>query len=125
MLYNILYTYSGSKKRLRILGNGIIKRPHSGKQHSAQSKNSKRIMRLRKNKIVHNDVHMRTMQAFPYKHKSIRKRMKYISKHIKTQHSNSDINNNNKKHKYNMSNIPLHNIVIEIPVRDKLLDLKQ
>jgi large subunit ribosomal protein L35 len=45
-------THSGAKKRVRLTGNGRVRRGKAGKSHMMIGKNKRRLRRLRKNDIV-------------------------------------------------------------------------
>jgi large subunit ribosomal protein L35 len=45
-------THSGTKKRFKITGSGLVKRGRPGSSHLAPGKTQKRIRHLRKSRIV-------------------------------------------------------------------------
>lgn len=95
-------------KRIRLTGNGLLKRYPSGKQHAAQSKNSHRVRRLRTSVIIGNEFHTRMLIGMPYgrTHMMKLKRSRYINRQHKNQLHPAH---------YKLPNRPV--------VRDKLLDL--
>jgi len=60
-------SHSGSKKRFWLTGTGKVKRPHGGKNHKAETKNTKRKRFLRKNTLVDTAQEKNVKNMIPYK----------------------------------------------------------
>jgi len=60
-------THSATKKRFWLTGKGKVKRPHGGKNHKADTKNTKRKRNLRKNTLVDSTVEKTIKNMMPYK----------------------------------------------------------
>jgi large subunit ribosomal protein L35 len=60
-------SHSGSKKRFWLTSSGEVKRPHSGKNHKAETKNRKRKRNLRKNTLVSTTQESTVKSMIPYK----------------------------------------------------------
>jgi large subunit ribosomal protein L35 len=60
-------SHSGTKKRFWLTGTGKVKRPHGGKNHNADSKNTKRGRRLRQNTLVDSTQEHTVKSMMPYK----------------------------------------------------------
>ena len=60
-------SHSGSKKRFWLTASGKVQRPHSGKNHKAETKNRKRKRNLRKNTLVSTAQESNVREMIPYK----------------------------------------------------------
>ncbi len=60
-------SHSGTKKRFWLTGTGKVKRPHGGKNHKAETKNTKRKRNLRKNTLVDTTKEKTVKTMMPYK----------------------------------------------------------
>ena len=60
-------SHSGSKKRFWLTASGKVQRPHSGKNHKAETKNRKRKRNLRKNTLVSSATESNVKAMIPYK----------------------------------------------------------
>ena len=58
-------SHSGSKKRFWLTASGKVQRPHSGKNHKAETKNRKR--NLRQNTLVSTTQESTVKSMIPYK----------------------------------------------------------
>ncbi len=60
-------SHSGTKKRFWLTATGKVKRPHGGKNHKAETKNTKRKRNLRKNTLVDSTQEKTVKNMMPYK----------------------------------------------------------
>ena len=60
-------THSCSKKRFWLTGTGKVNRAHSGKNHKAETKNRKRMRRLRDVTLVSSTQEGTVKSMIPYK----------------------------------------------------------
>ena len=60
-------SHSGTKKRFWLTGSGKVNRPHSGKNHKAETKNSKRRRNLRQTTLVSPTQEHTVKSMMPYK----------------------------------------------------------
>lgn len=60
-------SHSGSKKRFWLTASGKVQRPHSGKNHKAETKNRKRKRGLRQNTLVSTTQESTVKSMIPYK----------------------------------------------------------
>ncbi len=60
-------SHSGSKKRFWLTATGMVKKPHCGKNHKAETKNRKRKRNLRKVTLVSDAQESNVKAMIPYK----------------------------------------------------------
>ena len=60
-------SHSSTKKRFWLTGSGKVHRAHGGKNHNADSKNSKRRRRLRQGALVPSTTEKTVKNMMPYK----------------------------------------------------------
>ncbi len=60
-------SHSSTKKRFWLTGSGKVNRAHGGKNHTADSKNSKRRRRLRQGALVPSTTEKTVKNMMPYK----------------------------------------------------------
>ena len=65
-------THSSTKKRFWLTGSGKVNRSHSGKNHKAETKNSKRKRNLRQTPLVSSTQERTVESMMPYKKKERR-----------------------------------------------------
>ena len=60
-------SHSSTKKRFWLTGTGKVNRPHSGKNHKAETKTSKRRRHLRQSTLVSSTQESTVKSMMPYK----------------------------------------------------------